>query len=125
LDPQTFACGALDDLAIAMSGNAPSSTSVTRFAGVVPRGAFGEDLAIAFDATGVEHPSSVRAGFYEVCKGTTPNGPVTSGGGSNGSGLGGGGGGGGGAGGGSEDVTYVTTSDGCGGSTTETVADDT
>src|SRR6185369_11632296 len=68
LDPQTFTCGALDDLAIAMSGNVPSSTVVTRFAGIVPRGAFGEDLAITFDATGVEHPVAVRAGYYDVCK---------------------------------------------------------
>jgi hypothetical protein len=67
LPASTFACGGLDDLAIALDGLAPRSAVVTRWSGIVARGDLGVDRAIAFDAKAAQSMPAVRAGTYEGC----------------------------------------------------------
>ena len=47
LAPETLRCGALDDLALALSGLSPSSTWVTRAEGIVLAHRFGDDVSIS------------------------------------------------------------------------------
>lgn len=115
-----FTCGgAVDDLALALSGIAPSSAVVSRFAGIVPyTEALGSD--VSFSPTAYQNGPVYNAKLGESC-----------GGGGGGSSPPGGGGGSSGAYPSDECAdgnceTYTTTSGGCGGSTTvvETVDSD-
>lgn len=110
LATSTFGCSGLDDLAIALDGLTPRSAVVTRWAGIVPRGALGVDRPISFDANAYQSPPVVRAGAYDVCTETStppgrPIGPGVSGG-------------------TSDTTTSPTSDDGCGGDTTTTSSDD-
>lgn len=66
IDPTTFTCGSgVDDLALALSGGAPSRSFVTRFTGLVPQSGFGIDTTIATSTTSLS--PVVFAGKYEPC----------------------------------------------------------
>jgi hypothetical protein len=115
LPSATFACGGLDDLAIALDGLAPRSAVVTRWSGTVRRGEIGVDRPLAFDGKAVQSYPAVRAGSYEWCESpapSTPSRPLAPGGSTGGS---------------TEDDGVVTSGpdvvyvgDGCGGGTTTT-----
>jgi hypothetical protein len=113
LAASTFACGGLDDLAVALDGLAPRTAVVTRWSGLVARGQLGIDRAIAFDPNAAQMVPAVRSGSYEACiepSGSSPNRPLAPG-----------------PTGGTTDEGYVVDNtdvvyvgDGCGGGTTTT-----
>jgi hypothetical protein len=91
LSPDAFRCGTgADDLAHAFALRIPSATWVTRAAGIVPAGIYGENAAIAAGDGGADDPI-VRASKYDVVCSTQPG----TGGGYGGGAVGGGGGSGG------------------------------
>jgi len=76
VDPSAFTCGAgVDDLALAFSGLSPSSVVVTRFAGVVPRGHLGSDVAIT--SGGAPLGVVQTAAGYGACPVAPPGAPLT------------------------------------------------
>lgn len=77
LPASTFACGGLDDLAIALDGLAPRTAVVTRWSGVVNRGDLGVDRPIGFDPNASQILPARRAGTYESCSGSGASPPRT------------------------------------------------
>jgi hypothetical protein len=76
IDAQAFVCeGSGDDLALALSGNAPHSMFVTRFAGRLSEAALGADDALS----PIAEPRSpiVTAGAHERCTTSSDEAPIT------------------------------------------------
>jgi hypothetical protein len=75
IPPWSFQCGQnADDLALALAGADPSTTVVTRFAGVIPKFGYGSDAAIWTNGTYGSTPV-VRAADYDCAQ--TPSAPLT------------------------------------------------
>lgn len=72
IDPARLSCGQADDLALALAGVAPGAAVVTRWAGIVPAGALGVDLPIAFDPTIAQRYPVVRAASIAGCGSVDP-----------------------------------------------------
>lgn len=89
--PDAFRCGtSADDLALALSGQSPSTAWLTRAWGIVPAGVYGSNVLVQA-SLGAEQPATVTAsGYAFTCGGSTGGG---AGGGGGGTGGGGGGGG--------------------------------
>lgn len=106
VDPAALSCTSDIDLALALSGLAPASATLTRMVGWIPAGGLGANLSVEIDPAGKLAPPVVRAWGYEACSPApsvdvpgTPRPPLSSGGGAAAAGG----------------ESYVTTSDGCGG----------
>ncbi len=90
LSPDPFRCGnRADDLAHAFSLRVPSDTWVTRAAGFVPAGVYGQDIAIAPGGGATKDPVVQASKYDVVCSSATPG---HGSGGPTGGGSGGGGG---------------------------------
>jgi len=95
IDPGSFRCGGVaDDLAVALSGLAPSGTWVTRTLSTIAPSSFGQDVAVTPAATAPAYgPVVTASGYAEPCAYAGSSGsssPSSGGGGGGGGGNGGG-----------------------------------